>query len=546
MSLRTPISIALAMLASACGGSPPSEDVRAQGQALAATAIDPTPGASILATSADGRWIAYRTDCDATTLRLTIELLDDATGSIAPLGQSACRPGAIMPPPVFFSPDGRVVAFGLGAGVFEARDARTGVVAPLSSAAHPLAGLAFSPDSRWLVVATGGPGGVALDAWDASLAAPVRIADRVLWNGFGPPAQSAVFSPGADRVMFLAAPPPGHPPRAGTLTVWDRLDGTSLALASGVPQGGYVVDDEWRRVAYLENASAQGGPGPYGGLRGELAVGDPRGGPAVVVDAGLLAFPVGFARDALVYVTPDAGAAATMTLKIADADGASPPVVLDTGVFAPFLGATPDVPVSPRGDRVAYARVGSGAPALPEVRVADTRTLDVVTVAAAAAPAPPAPPSGWIDGGRTLVFLQPSASSPATGTLSAWSAADGSVTTLGAGVARTSVQLDAWRGEVLFVDAFDATSGAGDLELWDARIATTLPLGQNVRPESVRRSPGGEVVGFLSPPPATLTLALVGAPFEDVVASNVTSYALGGLGRVVYTTPEGLYGADGL
>jgi hypothetical protein len=261
---------------------------------------------------------------------------------------------------------------------------------------------------------------------------------------------------------------------------------------------------------------------------------------------------VTFTAAGLVYLTdPFGGAKATLK-----AWAAKKRFTLDTQVVSSFS-PTPAILVSPRGDRVAYQAKISQTSFAAELHLA---TLPTGTKA------PPAPtvlatdtvPNafGWSGGGSTLVYLHAAESTfpgAGLGELSARDLDHASTLTLGAHVTQIGLKTDPASDDVLFLEGYDASQATGTLTTWSAASHTARVLGNNAAVMSIDRGPDGEHIGFLTatfdptgqnPPATSFSLARLHGPWPtSTVAADANSLAVGWLGRVFYTTPNGVYAA---
>lgn len=536
------------VFAAACAPAP--DEVGDDGQALVLRhPIDRAAGALVIGASADGRRVVYGTGCED-GVETKLKLWDDVRGRITPLLDGApCMPGAVT-----FSPDGALVAYGAGDGVIHVRNLRTGRHAIVSRPDHSGLGVVFSPDSRWLVVASMSQtaGATALDAWDADLSGGAEIAASAYFSPFGPGGDSVRFSPDGARLVYLGQLTPPYP--VGALALYDRASGASEVLATGVPAPGWLASPGLERIAWVRGVTASDGAPPAQSLTGDLEVYDVTARTTRSIEPAVNASPVAFTSngDTLVYLIGGLPGASS-TLK-AYAARAARPVTLDTDVFSTF-GPARSIVVSPRGDEVAYTVAFDPmrfAAALRVAKLPGRAAAAPRTVAQAAVPTA----FGWAAGGAALVYLdEPTSSFPgaASGTLRALRATGGAPITLGRDVSQLGLRIDPDRAEVLYLSSYDMQLAAGDLEAWNAYTGARTRLGARAAVMSIQVSQRGRVVGFLSvtpdptgetPPKTTLQVARpnIFRPAQTV-AKDATSLAVSDSGRVIYATPTGLFGA---
>jgi DNA-binding beta-propeller fold protein YncE len=151
--------------------------------------------------------------------------------------------------PIFsmaISPDGRQIAMGLYGGQVKLWNMAAGTIEaslPVGSAYVSVSYVAFSPDSRRLLVASDNPGLSALQLWDIETGEKIRE-----FSGLQEP-QTAIFSPDSHYVIAGGSP---TDPRA---VMWDAETGEvirtflDLTGASGVPQvHGFAFSPDARYV----------------------------------------------------------------------------------------------------------------------------------------------------------------------------------------------------------------------------------------------------------------------------------------------------------
>ncbi|MDB4963600.1 MAG: hypothetical protein JWP01_3599 [Myxococcales bacterium] len=509
--------------------------------------IDASPGSMILGSSTDRRWIAYGTECDAGDERTRIKLYDTMTTFTTELDQGVpCQPGAVV-----FSPDGWLVAFGDGQGHLKVHDALWHRTVSVSREGLSTIGVVFSPDSQWFVVASADLEqqlGTTLDAWESDLTTHVQIDTHAFFSPFGPGPSNLEFSPDSQRLLYLGDLG-GFPP-LGTLKIWQHDTGTTRVLATGVPATTYAIRADWQYVAYLRDATVTTPDAPT--FVGTFVVRHLATNQTRVIETAKNVRPLGFAGDKLLYAVYGAPTpVAPLDLKAHHLVHAST-TVIDSGVFAGY-GPNP-IAISPDGSRVAYTRNLDQLTFTAELRVANT-----VSPAQPRTIAPrviPINAYGWLDGGRKLAYLHDPTSTfvgATTGTLSAWDAAGHGVVQLGQDVTQIGLAFDSTGSELVFAGNYDMAQATGDLRAWNARSGAKRLLGRDAAVISVQRSPDLRTAGYLqlqepptddSPPGTLLRISrIVGLQRTIRVDENVTSFAMGWFGRVVYTTSTGVVDA---
>ncbi|MGZ3425923.1 MAG: WD40 repeat domain-containing protein [Polyangia bacterium] len=538
-------ALSAAALLGGCAPAPTATDEAASAFSIAVR-VAAAPGAQIVGSSADRRRVAFAWPCDpgaSATPRLA--MLDDWTGAIAQLGPVAhCAPTS-----VFFSPDGQLAAFPQADGVIAVWSARTGAVVTVSRPSMGGIAVAFSPDSRWLVVAsTAEPPRSVLDAWDADLVHHVEAGANAFINPFAGGNDSVKFSPDGRRILFLGDAQTQFP--LGTLISWERgaggTSGRATALAHDV--GAFIVSDDYRRVAYLDGVHVTDGP-PSEWLHGRLAVERLGDGHVDVLERDAPAIPQLFLPDStLVYVIGTIGGPPTDTiLKVAAAGGA--PVVVDHGIFQ-IWGPATTLSVGDGGHALAYVAAFDPMHFSGELRLARLPARGAAPVVVAGDAVPMA--FGFVD--RSLFYLHASTGSfPPLGELAAVSLDGGGPSAIASGVTQVQLRFDRTAGRVLYLDHWDENRAAGDLRRYSTLSGRSRLLVHDGFAMSLALSPDGERAGILAlgpspadgtPPRTTLELAPIDGPGgARTVARDVTSFAVGDGGRVLYTTNAGLYAA---
>jgi hypothetical protein len=507
-------------------------------------ALDDAPGAMIVGASADRRFVAYATGCTPDSSTPTaLKIRDDLRGRTTTVGQGQCRPGAVQ-----FSPDGQLAGFSNGDGIVRVFSARSGAVVVVSREGESGFALAFSPDSRWLVVASAGePPAATLDAWDADLSHHVEVAQQVYVNPFGNGSDSVRFSPDGRRILFVGGVTTPYP--IGALTLWERASGTSTVLARGV--AAWMASDDLSRVAYLDGVTLVEGQPPSVWLHGELAVRTLASGRVERVEADAPAEPQRFLSDGtlLYLVGAPSGGEPSYTLKAHQPGRA--PLLLDDGVFRGWApGST--LAVSPCGSAVAYVAAFVPEHSAGELRVATLPSRAGVAARPRLVSAQAVPSAfGWV--GEELVYLHdPTEGFPGTavGTLARWSLDGGHVATIAKGATQVGLRIDGDNGRVLYLTAWDQNRAAGDLRVW-APAGPSRMLAHDVFAMSLGLSPDGDLAGALTvgtdaPPGTPPATALVLAPLDggavQRIAPDITSFVVADSGRVVYAGVAGLFG----
>jgi hypothetical protein len=536
------LAVALALVAG-CAPSPPtgeSSDALTIGVRLSAVA-----DAQIVGASADRRRIAYAWPCtsDGRDAPPSLAMRDDWTGAVTMLGTIAhCAPGHVT-----FSADGNLASWPKSDGVAVAWNAHTGALSQVSRDGMHAIALSFSPDSRWLVVAsTAQPPTAYLDAWDADLTRHVEIGGGIYVNPFGPGSDLVQFSPDARRILYLGDVTTPYP--IGTLTEWTRTSptaGRARVLARGV--AAYVVDEAFARVARLDGVTVASGP-PSDWLHGRLAVERLADGALEVLESDAPAVPQYFAPDGtLVYFVGPLGNTSPRELKLAAPAGT--PRTVDHDVFQGY-GPSASAALSPDGSAVAYVAAVDQTLFAGQLRVAPLSARGGAPTVVARDVVPTA--FGWVD--DTVGFLHASTSSfPAVGALALWSPGDRAARDLATGVTQVGLAFDRAAGRVVYFDHWDENRAAGDLRRWSSASGRARLLGHDAFAMTLAWSPDDTRAGVqrLGPqtdpatPPRT-TLVVVdadGTGTARTVARDTTSFVVSDGGRVLYTTAAGLWAA---
>jgi hypothetical protein len=520
----------------ACVTAPDDTDTDTTSELAVALPIAKATNSMIVGSSSDRRWVVYATECGTDDTRL--ELYDTLTTLTTELGRGLpCQPGGIQ-----FSPDGLLVAFGDGFGHVQVHSAVWQRTVSVSRDGLSTIGIVWSPTSQWFVVASADatqPLGATLDAWDATLATPTKIADHAFFSPFGPGPANVEFSPDGARLLYLGDVE--APPYSGTLKIWHRATATASTLATDVAIAGYAVRADWKYVAYLRDAVAttSGSPDSSGNLvLRNLITNATR-----TLETAKVARPMGFANETLLYTVATAPND-PFILRAHDAVTALT-ATLDSGVVAGFRPNI--VAISADGSRVAYTRNFDASAYAAELRVA--RTTPPFTATTVDAHAIPFNAYGWV--GSSLAYLHDaSATFPgaAIATLSVWSGQ--SARTIARDVSEIGLRFDG--SDLLFLDDYNMAAATGDLRVYSALTNSTRLVGQDAWAMSIQRNAVN--AGYLqvmpatdpSAPPATrLRISrLFGVPHNVLVSpKSVSSFALGYLGRVIYATDDGVYDA---
>ncbi|MDB4968730.1 MAG: hypothetical protein JWN44_4419 [Myxococcales bacterium] len=527
-----------ALAAMLAGCAPPAPASETADPLTVAVRVDAAAGAQIVGYSADRRRVAYAAPCNPEPETApTLKIYDAQTGLVTTVGHIAhCAPS------LQFSPDGQLAAFPSSDGVIAVWSARTGTVATVSRPAVSGIAVVFAPDSRWLVVASAAetPAAV-LDAWDADLVHHVEVGANVYVNPFS--ANEAVkISPDSTRLLYIGDLTTQLP--LGNLKLWERAGNRTRTVGQNVP--GYLVSDDFRRIAYLDGVHFIEGEPPSVWFHGRFVLERLDSGRVDVVERDAAAQPLLFAPDGtLVYIVgAPGGPTADTTLETVVAGAA--PVVVDRGVFQGYGPAT----TVARADDGSLAYVAGFN---PDTFSGELRVATGSRVRVAARDAVPMT-FGFVD--RTLVYLHAATSTfpgAAVGSLAAWSLDSGSSRELGRDVTQVRLTFDRAAGRVLYLDHWDAARAAGDLRRFTVRTGQTALVAHDVFAMVTQLSPDGASAGIVTlgpqhdpstPPPTTLKLAPLGSTGAiRTIDKDTTSFAVANGGRVVYTTNAGLFSA---